>query len=216
MTSSISLLLAHVRCKTHTLGGTYSPGDGSASPLLTAHAFCARAAECGAEFRFRERVTGIIRRHGRVVGVRTDKGGYATKLVINAAGPWARAVAQMCGLDVPVMPDSHEAGITEPVERFLEPMVVDIRPAAAHRIGAIVGIDRTPCRADGAAARDRTWAERARGPILNALLATADTGSRGRHAGSHRRRHHRRGGQEGSNDLFHGVAPSKFISPWLK
>ena len=70
-------------------GGTYSPGDGSASPLLTAHAFYTRAREFGAEFRFRERVTGIIRRHGRVVGVRTDKGGYATELMINAAGPWA-------------------------------------------------------------------------------------------------------------------------------
>jgi sarcosine oxidase subunit beta len=115
------------------IGGTYSPGDGSASPLLTAHAFYTQARARGAEFRFRERVTGIIRRRGRVVGVRTDRGGYATGIVINAAGPWARAVAQMAGLDVPVMPDSHEAGITEPVERFLEPMVVDIRPSEGSR-----------------------------------------------------------------------------------
>jgi sarcosine oxidase subunit beta len=115
------------------LGGTCAPEDGSASPLLTAHAFYTRARERGAEFCFRERVIGIIRRRGRVVGVRTDKGGYATELVINAAGPWARAVARMGGLDVPVMPDSHEAGITEPVERFLDPMVVDIRPAAASK-----------------------------------------------------------------------------------
>jgi sarcosine oxidase subunit beta len=115
------------------IGGTYSPGDGSASPLLTAHAFYSRARERGAEFRFRERVTGIIRRRGRVVGVRTDQGGYATGTVINAAGPWARAVAQMAGLDALVMPDSHEAGITEPVTRFLEPMVVDIRPAEGSK-----------------------------------------------------------------------------------
>ena len=111
------------------IGGTYSPGDGSASPLRTAHAFYLRARERGAEFRFRERVTGIIRRRGRVVGVRSDQGGYATGVVINAAGPWARTAAQMAGLDVPVVPDSHEGGITEPVARFLEPMVVDIRPA---------------------------------------------------------------------------------------
>ncbi len=64
-----------------------------------------------------------------VVGVRTDKGGYATETVINAGGPWARAVADMAGLDAPVVPDSHEAGITEPVAPFLTPMVVDIRPA---------------------------------------------------------------------------------------
>lgn len=115
------------------IGGTYSPGDGSASPMLTAHAFYIRARERGAEFRFRERATGIIRRRGKVVGVRTDQGGYATETVINTAGPWARTVAQMAGLDVAVAPDSHEAGITEPVERFLEPMVVDIRPAAGSK-----------------------------------------------------------------------------------
>jgi sarcosine oxidase subunit beta len=115
------------------IGGTYSPRDGSASPLLSSHAFYAQARKLGVEFRFRERVTGIIRRRGRVVGVRTDQGGYATQTVINAAGPWARPVAQMASLDVPVMPDSHEAGITEPVERFLEPMVVDIRPAGGSK-----------------------------------------------------------------------------------
>ncbi|RLC96844.1 MAG: sulfurtransferase [Chloroflexi bacterium] len=128
------------------IGGTYSPGDGSASPLLSAHAFYTRAKERGAEFRFRERVTGIIRRRGKVVGVRTDKGGYATGTVVNAAGPWARAAAQMAGLDVQVVPDSHEGGITEPVARFVEPMVVDIRPAEGsknyyfyqHGTGAIV------------------------------------------------------------------------------
>ncbi|HID89432.1 MAG TPA: FAD-binding oxidoreductase [Anaerolineae bacterium] len=128
------------------IGGTYSPGDGSASPLLSAHAFYTRARERGAEFRFNERVTGVIRRRGRVVGVRTDKGGYATEVVVNAAGPWARQVAQLAGLDVPVVPDSHEAGITEPVARFVEPMVVDIRPAEGsknyyfyqHRTGAVV------------------------------------------------------------------------------
>ena len=115
------------------IGGTYSPRDGSASPLLSSHAFYAQARKLGVELRFRERVTGIIRRRGRVVGVRTDQGGYATETVINAAGPWARPVAQMASLDVPVMPDSHEAGITEPVERFLEPMVVDIRPAGGSK-----------------------------------------------------------------------------------
>ena len=128
------------------IGGTFSPQDGSASPLLSAHAFYTQARARGVEFHLRERVTGIIRRRGRVVGVRTDQGGYATGTVINAAGPWARGVAQMAGLDAPVVPDSHEAGITEPVAHFLGPMVVDVRPADGsknyyfyqHRPGAIV------------------------------------------------------------------------------
>ncbi|MBK8598619.1 MAG: FAD-binding oxidoreductase [Holophagales bacterium] len=116
------------------LGGTFSPGDGSASPMLSSSAFHRRAVELGVECRFHERVTSLMRRKGTVVGVRTDKGGYATPCVVNAAGPWARSLAQSGGLDVPVNPDSHEAGITEPAERFLEPMIVDIRrtPGAAN------------------------------------------------------------------------------------
>lgn len=115
-------------------GGTFSPGDGSASPMLSSAAFHRRAVALGVECRFNERVTSLMRRKGAVVGVRTDKGGYATPCVVNAAGPWARSLAQSGGLDVPVNPDSHEAGITEPAQRFLEPMVVDIRrtPGAAN------------------------------------------------------------------------------------
>ena len=32
------------------------------------------------------------------------------------------------GIVLPVIPDSHEGAITEPVERFFDPMVVDMRP----------------------------------------------------------------------------------------
>jgi len=114
-------------------GGTYSPEDGSASPMMSSAAFYRRAVECGVQFQFGERVTAVIKRHGGVVGVRTDKGGYATETVINAAGAWARPLARSAGLDTPVVPDSHEAGITEPVARFLTPMLVDIRPTEGAR-----------------------------------------------------------------------------------
>lgn len=110
------------------IGGTFSPGDGSASPMLSALAFERRAKACGAVFQYHEAVTGIERRNGCVQAVVTEKNVYPTELVINAAGGWARGVAAMVGVDVPVMPDSHEAGITEPVAPFLGPMVVDIRP----------------------------------------------------------------------------------------
>jgi sarcosine oxidase subunit beta len=114
-------------------GGTYSPEDGSASPMMSNAAFYRRAVELGVQFRFGERVTGIVKRRNGVVGVRTDKGGYATETVVNAGGAWAKPIAQSAGLDTPVVPDSHEAGITEPVARFLEPMLVDIRPAQGSR-----------------------------------------------------------------------------------
>ncbi len=112
------------------IGGTFSPDDGNASPLLAVHAFYTRAKALGAEFRFNEIVTGLLTAGGRTAGVRTDRGEYAAPVVINAAGPWGAEVAALAGLDVPVRPDSHEGAVTEAVARFLGPMVVDIRPVA--------------------------------------------------------------------------------------
>jgi sarcosine oxidase subunit beta len=111
-------------------GGTLSPDDGHASPLLIAHAFYNRARRLGVEFRFNETVTGLAVEGGRVSGVRTDRGVYGAGVVINAAGARAAEVARLAGIDVPVTPDSHEAAVTEPVARFLDPLVVDIRPVA--------------------------------------------------------------------------------------
>jgi len=112
------------------VGGTFSPDDGNASPLLAVHAFYRRAKSLGAVFLFDERVTGLASSGGRVTGVRTDKGEYGAAIVVNAAGPSGAEVAAMAGIDVPVRPDSHEAAVTEAVARFLGPMVVDIRPVA--------------------------------------------------------------------------------------
>jgi sarcosine oxidase subunit beta len=110
------------------IGGTLSPDDGNASPLLALHAFYKRAKHLGIEFHFSEKVTGIDLAGGRVCGVRTDQGSYGADVVINAAGPWAVPLAKMVGVDVPVQPDSHEAAITEAVAHFFDPMIVDIRP----------------------------------------------------------------------------------------
>ncbi|HAZ28036.1 TPA: sulfurtransferase [Candidatus Acetothermia bacterium] len=112
------------------IGGTYSPHDGHCSPLLACHAFYEEAKRLGATFRFGERVTGIGVQGGRVRAVETNKGVYGADVVVNAAGPWACQVGALVGLDHPVQPDSHEAGVTEPVAHFLDPMVVDIRPVA--------------------------------------------------------------------------------------
>ena len=41
-----------------------------------------------------------------------------------------RQIGQLLGVDLPVIPDAHEAGVTDQVERFFNPMVVDIEPSA--------------------------------------------------------------------------------------
>lgn len=127
-------------------GGTYSPDDGNASPLLAAHAFAAAARRAGAEFVFREKVQSLILANGAVRGVRTDGGEYGAEVVVNAAGGFAADIGRMAGLDLPVRPDSHEGAVTEPVARFLDPLVVDIRPLPAsanyyfyqHKTGQVI------------------------------------------------------------------------------
>jgi sarcosine oxidase subunit beta len=109
-------------------GGTYSPEDITVSPLRSIAAFHRAAVAAGAEFRFLETVTGVETQGGKVTAVTTDQASYPCANVLNAAGAKARDLGAWVGLDLPVYPDSHEAGITEPVERFFDPLVVDIRP----------------------------------------------------------------------------------------
>jgi sarcosine oxidase subunit beta len=110
------------------LGGTFSPDDGNASPLLAAHAFYAHAQRFGADFHFNEQVQKILVQGGKVCGVKTNLATYSTEVVINAAGAYASEIGKMVGIDIPVKPDSHESAITEAVARFFDPMIVDIRP----------------------------------------------------------------------------------------
>jgi sarcosine oxidase subunit beta len=110
------------------IGGTFSPNDGSASPLLTNHAYYSHAVELGAKFRFSEPVTNMEISNGRITAIETCSDRYSAAVVINTAGARAASIGRLAGVDLPVRPDSHEAAITEPVARFLGPMIVDIRP----------------------------------------------------------------------------------------
>lgn len=157
------------------LGGTFSPNDGSASPLVTGSAFFRKAVQTGnVDFYFKERVTEIktagskdivdratVCSSGRTVGesagtenskswaerqhegnfsVVTDKDSYNAPVVIDAAGPFSRDIGKMVtadgklvGIDIPVFPDSHEGGVTEPVEPFFKAMLVDLRSAPGSK-----------------------------------------------------------------------------------
>lgn len=117
------------------LGGTYSPKDGNASPLLSLHAFYRQSREKGAEFKFNETVTDIYSKNGTILGLKTNKSEYNTTQIVNAAGGNANTLGKMVNINLPVIPESHEAGITEPVKKIFNPMVVDMRPAIDNAFG---------------------------------------------------------------------------------
>ena len=109
-------------------GGTFSPDDGQVSPLLAAESFTNEAVRLGAVYRYHESVKALVWQGNSIVGVRTEKEEYRATTVVNASGVHATEVSRMAGLEIPVVPDSHEGGISAPVEPFLDPLVVDLRP----------------------------------------------------------------------------------------
>ncbi len=110
-------------------GSTFSPEDGSASPYLALNYFYFKSMEYGASYVFKEEVSEIIKEgSGYTVKTKADKS-YSAKYIINASGNDAKRIGDMVGLDIPVVPDSHEGGITDAVQHFFDPMIVDLRPA---------------------------------------------------------------------------------------
>jgi sarcosine oxidase subunit beta len=110
------------------IGGTYSPGDGQVSPLLAPIAFQQEAKKKGAVYQFNEKVTGYLKSGARIHGVQTNRDSYSAKWVVLAAGADAGEHSSLLGFSIPVTPDAHEGGISAPIEHFLAPLVVDLRP----------------------------------------------------------------------------------------
>ncbi|HXH10099.1 MAG TPA: FAD-binding oxidoreductase [Alphaproteobacteria bacterium] len=109
------------------LAAVYSPQDGYADPHTVVQAYAARAREHGVKILEQTGVTGIRLRGDRVVGVDTTSGAIDTRLVVNAAGPWAARVAEMVGMKVPVHPRRRHIFVTEPFSDFVNPspLVID-------------------------------------------------------------------------------------------
>jgi glycine/D-amino acid oxidase-like deaminating enzyme len=83
---------------------TFCSRDGIADPNGVTMGF-ARAAQAGGATITRDtEATGIRVAADRVVAVETTRGTIATPVAVNAAGPHARAIGRMAGVDLPVDP----------------------------------------------------------------------------------------------------------------
>ena len=97
------------------LAALWCPTDGYLQPNSLTTAYAQAAREMGANVVTGTKVLDVAVRDGVVTGLETDQGRFHTETVINAAGPWAWQVAQMVGLDLPIVPVRHEYFISEPV-----------------------------------------------------------------------------------------------------
>ncbi len=102
------------------LGGAYTTDDGHADPSGICNALAAGARALGATIVRKNRVTGLTQLPGGEWDVATELGTVRAGMVVNAAGCYARAVAQMAGGDVPVVNMEHHYLVTDPIPEFLE------------------------------------------------------------------------------------------------
>ncbi len=99
--------------------------DGQANPFKVTDAYYRAAERLGVEVATYTEVTGIKMEKGKIAAVVTDKGEIATEVVINATGPYAKYISAMIGHELPVEPERHQLTVTEPLEPFLKPMVMN-------------------------------------------------------------------------------------------
>ncbi|MFN3653497.1 MAG: glycine oxidase ThiO [Armatimonadota bacterium] len=87
-----------------TVGALWSPAEANVYSPQLGRAYAGAAAALGAEIRTGVAATGLLRRGGRVLGVRTTDGEMEAGQVVLCAGAWTRFCAGWLDLDLPVRP----------------------------------------------------------------------------------------------------------------
>ena len=76
--------------------------SGYADPVQTTEGFVARFVEAGGEFRPATPARALVRESDRVTGVVLEEGEIGAGAVVNAAGPWAKFLAESVDLELPL------------------------------------------------------------------------------------------------------------------
>ena len=104
----------------------YEPDSGYADATLTTNSFLESAKHNGAKLIQNCEVTAVHLAGGKVIGVGTTQGDLASPIVVNAAGPWAKHVASLAGVEVPLETWTHDvAFLHRPPSLGKIPAVID-------------------------------------------------------------------------------------------
>ncbi|MDO8755497.1 MAG: FAD-dependent oxidoreductase [Anaerolineales bacterium] len=104
----------------------YEPDSGYADATLTTNSFLESAKRNGATLIQNCEVTAIHTSGGKVTGVSTTKGDFSSPTVVNAAGPWAKHVAKLADVEVPLETWTHDvAFLHRPPSLGKIPAVID-------------------------------------------------------------------------------------------
>ena len=129
--------------------GTWGPDDGPFDPHMIMWGYIKRASEMGVRLYQGVRATGIRVGKGQVEGVDTDKGFVATESVVNAGGPWAIAIGEWVGVEIPIVNSARSILVTRPIPDIpsTRPFVEDVTAEWYYRPegdGVLMGMGKLP------------------------------------------------------------------------
>ncbi len=135
------------------LGALYDPLDGHLDPSGTTHAYARAARMGGAEIVTHCRVLETNQRADGGWDVVTEQGTVVAEHLVNAGGLWAREVAAMAGVYLPLLPMAHQYLVTEDVPEIVAreeeiPHVIDPGGESYLRQegqGFVIGFYEQPC-----------------------------------------------------------------------
>ncbi|MDH3229937.1 MAG: FAD-dependent oxidoreductase [Alphaproteobacteria bacterium] len=100
------------------VGGVFLPKDGQCNPTDTTQALAKGARMGGAQIFENVKVTRVLTRDGRAVGVATDQGEIACEYVVNCGGMWGREIGHSVGVNTPLHACEHFYIVTEPIDEL--------------------------------------------------------------------------------------------------
>ena len=96
------------------VAATFCARDGIADPNGVTVGFANAARSLGVEVVRETEALAVRVERGRVAAVETTRGEISTRTVVNAAGPYARRVGEMAGVDIPVLPYRRHIFFAQP------------------------------------------------------------------------------------------------------
>jgi sarcosine oxidase subunit beta len=94
--------------------GTWGQDDGLIDPHMIMWGYMKKAQEMGATLDQGVKATGIQVRHGKVEGIRTEKGFVSSRTVVNAGGPWAKEIGRWVDVQIPIINLARTIVVTGP------------------------------------------------------------------------------------------------------
>ncbi len=104
--------------------GFYVREDGRVNPVDATLALAKGARNQGVQIIQGISASGIIKKNGRVAGVRTAQGEIRAEVVVNCAGMWARQIGDDSGVNIPNQAAEHYYLITEEMDGMPQNMPV--------------------------------------------------------------------------------------------